>query len=99
APLFGPSAAAAARTLCEGGRLVNLGGSAAETCPIESATIRSKSLRLLGSTNNPLTAQRRADASALVAAESAAGRLAVAHETVPLADAGAAWRRQADGAA
>ena len=98
-PLFGPAAAAAARRLRAGGRLVNLGSSASETCPIESATLRSKSLRLLGYTNSELTPERRSDAMVHVAAEAAAGRLAVAHETVPLAEAAAAWRRQASGEA
>lgn len=98
-PLFGVPAAAAARTLRPGGRLVNLGGSAGETSPLGSSTIRGRSLRLLGYTNNELTAPQRAEAVAFVAAEAAAGRLAVAHETVPLDDAAAAWRRQAGGAA
>ncbi|WP_433472660.1 quinone oxidoreductase family protein [Spirillospora sp. CA-142024] len=98
-PLFGAPAAAAARTLRPGGRLVNLGSSAGETCPIESSTIRGKSLRLLGYTNNELTAEQRAAAVAFVAAEAAAGRLAVVHETVPLEDAAAAWRRQGEGTA
>ena len=47
-PLFGVPAAAAARTLRSGGRLVHLGSSAGDTCPIDSATLRSRSLRLLG---------------------------------------------------
>ncbi|XRQ14019.1 quinone oxidoreductase family protein [Actinomadura welshii] len=98
-PLFGAPAAAAARTLRPGGRLVNLGGSAGETSPIDSSTIRGKSLRLLGYTNNELTAEQRAGAVAFVAAEAAAGRLAVAHETVPLDGAAEAWRRQGEGAA
>lgn len=98
-PLFGVPAAAAARTLRPGGRIVNLGGSADETSPIDSSTIRSKSLRLLGYTNNELTPWQRAEAVAFVAGEAAAGRLAVAHEAVPLDDAAAAWRRQADGTA
>lgn len=98
-PLFGPAAAAAARTLRAGGRLVNLGGSASETCPIESSTLRGKSLRLLGYTNAELTPERRTDAIATIAAEAVAGRLTVAHETVPLAEAAAAWRRQASGEA
>jgi NADPH:quinone reductase-like Zn-dependent oxidoreductase len=96
-PLFGPAAAAAARTLRPGGRLVNLGSSASETCPLDSSTLRSRSLRLLGYTNNELTPAQRAAAIGVIAAEVVAGRLAVAHEAVPLADAGAAWRRQADG--
>jgi NADPH:quinone reductase len=98
-PLFGAPAAAAARTLRPGGRLVNLGSSADETCPIESSTIRGKSLRLLGYTNNELSAEQRASAIAFVAEEAAAGRLTAAHETVPLEDAAEAWRRQADGTA
>ncbi|GAA0588413.1 zinc-binding dehydrogenase [Actinomadura livida] len=98
-PLFGAPAAAAALALRPGGRLVNLGGSAGETCPIESATLRGRSLRLLGYTNNELTAEQRAAAIGFVAARAAAGELSVAHETVPLADAAAAWRRQAAGAA
>jgi NADPH2:quinone reductase len=40
-PLFGIPAAAAVRTLRAGGRLVNLGSSAAETAPIDSSTLRS----------------------------------------------------------
>ncbi|NKZ07414.1 zinc-binding alcohol dehydrogenase family protein [Actinomadura latina] len=98
-PLFGAPAAAAARTLRAGGRLVNLGSSADETCPIDSSTIRGKSLRLLGYTNNELSAEQRASSIAFVAEQAASGRLAVAHETVPLADAAAAWRRQAEGTA
>ncbi|TDC51322.1 zinc-binding alcohol dehydrogenase family protein [Actinomadura sp. KC345] len=98
-PLFGAPAAAAARALRPAGRLVNLGSSAGETCPIESSTLRGKSLRLLGYTNNELTAEQRAGAITFVAGEAAAGRLAVAHETVPLDDAAAAWRRQGEGTA
>jgi NADPH:quinone reductase-like Zn-dependent oxidoreductase len=98
-PLFGAPAAAAARTLRAGGRLVHLGGSAGETCPLDSSTLRGKSLRLLGYTNNELTPAQRAEAVSAVAAESVAGRLAVAYEMIPLADAPSAWQRQADGAA
>ena len=55
-------------------------------------------MRLLGYTNAEPSVERRTAAMAGVAAEAVAGRLAVAHETVPLADAAAAWRRQAEGA-
>lgn len=98
-PLFGVPAAAAARALRPGGRLVNLGSSAAETCPLDSSTLRSRSLRLLGYTNNELSAVQRAAAITFVATRSALGELSVAHESVPLADAAGAWRRQADGSA
>ncbi len=54
-PLFGVPAAAALRTLGPGGRLVNLGSSAAETAPLESAVIRGKQLDVRGYTNNELS--------------------------------------------
>ncbi|MFB4309842.1 zinc-binding alcohol dehydrogenase family protein [Actinomadura sp. GTD37] len=98
-PLFGTPAAAAARTLRPGGRLVNLGSSADETCPIDSSTLRGKSLRLLGYTNNELTSAQRASSIGFVAEQAASGRLTVAREAVPLADAAAAWRRQGEGRA
>ena len=78
-PLFGVPAAAAARTLRTGGRLVNLGSSAAETSPLESAVIRSKHLHVMGYTNNELRPEQRRDALVLVAEHAAAGRLTVEH--------------------
>ncbi|WP_298519327.1 zinc-binding alcohol dehydrogenase family protein [uncultured Nocardioides sp.] len=96
-PLFGIPAAAALRCLRAGGRLVNLGGSADERCPLDSSTIRSRSLHLLGYTNNALTRDQKVEAMQVVAGHSAAGRLSVAHEVVPLEDAADAWRRQASG--
>ncbi len=98
-PLFGAPAAAAARNLRVGGRLVNLGSSAAETCPIDSGTLRSKSLQLLGYTNNELTNEQRAEALTKIAALAAAGELTVAYEVFPLEEVTAAWQRQADGRA
>lgn len=96
-PLFGLPAAAALRALRPGGRLVNLGSSAGETAPLDSSTLRSGSLRVLGHTNNALTPEQRREALTHVAQESVAGRLAVAHERVPLRDAADAWARQAAG--
>jgi NADPH2:quinone reductase len=96
-PLFGVPAAAAARCLRPGGRLVNLGSSADEHCPLDSSTIRSRSLRVLGYTNNELTREQRAMAMSAVAQHAADGALSVAHEVVPLDDAAVAWQRQAEG--
>ncbi|MFF3440622.1 zinc-binding alcohol dehydrogenase family protein [Streptosporangium sp. NPDC002721] len=98
-PLFGVPAAAAARTLRPGGRLVNLGGSAGETCPIDSATLRGGSLRLLGYTNNELGPERRAASLTFVAEQALLGTLSVTHEIMPLREAGEAWRRQHEGTA
>ncbi|BCJ52497.1 NADPH:quinone reductase [Actinoplanes sp. NBRC 14428] len=93
-PLFGVPAAAALRTLRPGGRLVNLGSSAGETAPLDSATLRGGSLQILGYTNNSLTPAQRAASLELVAAHAAAGRLTVDHETVRLDDIAAAWSRR-----
>ncbi len=98
-PLFGAPAAAAARTLRPGGRLVNLGGSAGETSPITSSLLRGNSLRLMGYTNNELTRDQRAAAVVLIAGRAAAGELTVAHETVIPEAAPAAWTRQVNGTA
>jgi NADPH2:quinone reductase len=92
-PLFGIPAAAALRTLRPGGRLVNLGSAAGETAPLDSATLRAGSLRILGYTNNELTPAQRSAALTLIAAHAAAGRLTVDHETVRLNDITTAWRR------
>jgi len=96
-PLFGAPAAAAAQALRPGGRWVNLGGSAGETSPITSSTLRSRSLRLSGYTNNELTARQRADAISVIARHAAEGVLTVDHEVVPLADVTDAWHRKAHG--
>jgi NADPH:quinone reductase-like Zn-dependent oxidoreductase len=98
-PLFGVPAAAALRTLANHGRLVNLGGAAGERAPIDSATLRSRSLRVLGYTNNELSPDQRAHSVRTVADHAAGGRLVLDYETVPLADAADAWSRQAAGLA
>ncbi|MEU4424013.1 zinc-binding alcohol dehydrogenase family protein [Actinoplanes sp. NPDC024001] len=98
-PVFGVPAAAALRVLRPGGRLVNLGGSAAPTAPFDSATLRAGSLRILGYTNNALTVAERAESLTVVAEHAAAGRLAVAHEVVPLEQVREGWERQAAGVA
>jgi NADPH:quinone reductase-like Zn-dependent oxidoreductase len=98
-PVFGVPAAAALRLLRPGGRLVNLGSSAAPTAPLDSATLRSGSLRVLGYTNNSLSVAQRAESLGVVAGHAAAGRLTVTHETVPFTAVDDAWSRQAAGAA
>jgi NADPH2:quinone reductase len=96
-PVFGVPAAAALRVLRPGGRLVNLGSSAAPTAPIDSATLRSGSLHLHGYTNNALSTAQRAESLTEVATYAAEGRLTVAHEVVPFHDVEQAWSRQASG--
>jgi NADPH:quinone reductase-like Zn-dependent oxidoreductase len=97
--LFGVAATAAARVLAPFGRLVNIGGLSGDTAVFSSAVLRSRSASVLGYTNALLGAQQRRTALDAVFAHAAAGRLAVAHEVLPLAEAAAAWRRQATGQA
>lgn len=96
-PVFGLPAAAALRTLDRCGRLVNLGDSAGPRAPFDSATLRSRSLRVLGYTNAELTADQRAHALRTIVGHAVAGRLAVEHDVVPLAEVTEAWSRQAAG--
>jgi NADPH:quinone reductase len=98
-PLFGVPAAAALRVLRPGGVLVNLGGSAGATAPIDSATLRSGSLNVLGYTNNSLTVDERAHAIGVIAEHVRAGRLAVDYDAVSLEDVLGAWERQSTGVA
>jgi NADPH:quinone reductase-like Zn-dependent oxidoreductase len=98
-PVFGVPAAAALRVLRPGGRLVNLGGSAAPTAPIDSATLRSGSLRVLGYTNNSLSGAQRAESLGVVAGHAAEGRLTVRHQVTPFTSVSEAWSRQAAGEA
>ena len=83
--------------LADRGRLVNLGGASGDTAEFSSAALRSRTAEVLGYTNAALTPDQRRKALEAVFAH--ADRLSVAHETVPLADAADAWRRQAAGQA
>jgi NADPH:quinone reductase-like Zn-dependent oxidoreductase len=96
-PVFGPAATAAGRVLAEGGRLVNLGGAAGDTASFSSAALRSRTASVLGYTNNALSAAQKADALTAVLRHAAAGQISVAAETLPIAEAEQAWRRQAAG--
>ena len=96
-PLFGVPAAASLRTLGPGGRLVNLGGAASGTAELDSATLRSRSLRVLGYTNNALTGEQRREALTTVVAEAVAGRLTVTHQQMALTDVDTAWSRTSGG--
>jgi NADPH:quinone reductase-like Zn-dependent oxidoreductase len=98
-PVFGIAATAAARVLAPHGRLVNLGGSSGDVAEFSSAVLRSRSASVLGYTNNTLTPGQRHAAVTAVAEQAAAGRVAVAHDVVPLAEVQGAWQRQASGQA
>ena len=96
-PVGGAAATAALRVLGLEGRLVNLGGSMDDVTTYSSAVLRSRSLQVLGYTNNSLSSEQRREALTDVLGHAAAGRIRVAHETSPLAGAPQAWARQAAG--
>jgi NADPH:quinone reductase-like Zn-dependent oxidoreductase len=98
-PLFGVPASAAATLLGRGGRLVNLGSSAAEAAVFGSGHLRSHSAAILGYTNNDLTTDERNGALLDVLRHAASGNLTVGHRVVPLAEVTEAWASQADGTA
>ena len=98
-PLCGVPASAALRLLAPGARFVNLGSSAGETATFPSATIRSRSARILGYTNNEIDTEQKGAALLAVLEHAAAGRLTVDHEVVPLDQLPEAWERQAQGTA
>ena len=97
-PVWGHPAEAAVRCLGPAGRLVNIGDAAGAGARFASATVRSRMQAILGYTNNALTQQQKAQALSAILGHAAAGRCAVAHETLPLAQASQAWERQAAGA-
>ncbi|MCW2760921.1 MAG: Zn-dependent oxidoreductase, NADPH:quinone reductase [Marmoricola sp.] len=96
-PVFGPSAIAASRVLTDGGRLVNLGGASGDSATFSSATLRGRSIDLLGYTNNSLSVEQRHQAITEISRHAAAGALAVAHDVRPLADVEPVWERLASG--
>jgi NADPH:quinone reductase-like Zn-dependent oxidoreductase len=98
-PVFGVAATAASRVLAPFGRLVNLGGAGGDVAEFSSAVLRSHTASVLGYTNAMLSPDQQREALEAVLGHAAAGRLAVAHEQVPLSGVSDAWRRQASGQA
>lgn len=97
-PVFGVAATAACRALGTGGRLVNLGGAADDAAEFSSAVLRSRSIEVLGYTNNALEPGQRAAAVRAVVAHAGSGALGVAHQTLPLREVAEGWRRTMEGA-
>ncbi len=98
-PVFGAGAAAATQVLGDSGRLVTLGGASGDAATFSSATLRSKSISVLGYTNNSISVAQRAEAVTRIAEHAAAGRMQVAHHDLPLDRVAEAWQATAEGRA
>jgi NADPH2:quinone reductase len=92
--LCGAPAEAALSAMAAGGRLVQLGRSAAETMAVRSALVRGKSLSIIGHSNGLTAPAVRRDAYEWLLARAGAGELRVDVETVPLSAVADAWARQ-----
>ena len=95
-PLWGPPAVAALEALAEGGRLVQLGQSAAPEAAVPSGPVRGRLLSILGHTNFAAPREVRASAYRRMVEHAAGGRLTVDHDVLPLEQVADAWRRQAE---
>jgi NADPH:quinone reductase-like Zn-dependent oxidoreductase len=93
-PIFGPTATAASKALRPGGRLVNLGSASSEVATFDSATIRSRRLKIVGYTNTGLTPAEIAAALGAIFDHCAGGRMHIEFDQVPLANVADAWQRQ-----
>jgi NADPH:quinone reductase-like Zn-dependent oxidoreductase len=96
-PIWGHAAVAAIEALGEGGRLVQIGNSAAVSTEVPARTVRTGVKSILGHTNfsAPQTAKR--EAFQTMCRHAAAGELGVPVEELALADIEDGWRRQAQG--
>jgi NADPH2:quinone reductase len=92
-PVWGIPAEAALRVLSPGGRLVNLGSSAAPQARLDSATLRAGTLSVHGYTNAALPGERKARVFRDILEHAAAGRITADRETMPLAEAARGWAR------
>jgi NADPH:quinone reductase-like Zn-dependent oxidoreductase len=97
-PVFGWVASAACRVMTPGGRLVNLGGAAGDAATLSSSVVRSKSLSVLGYTNNALTPEQRAEAMTAVVALADPAQPLVEHVVRPLSEITEAWQQASGGA-
>lgn len=94
-PLWGEPAVAAAHAAAKGGRIVQLGQSAGAEARLPSALVRGKALTILGHANAAVPHEITADAYRRMLGHAVAGRLAVAHEVLPLERVTEAWESQA----
>jgi NADPH:quinone reductase-like Zn-dependent oxidoreductase len=96
-PVWGVPATAALRVLAPNGRLVNVGDAAGPVLSLPSALLRSRSLQVLGWTNQSLSWAQQGEILGELLAMVKRSRLVADATVVPLQDATAAWDREAPG--
>ena len=97
-PLWGPPLVAAVQAAVPRATIVNLGQSAGATAELASASVRFKSLSILGHTNYGVPEDELTEQYHRLVEHVTAGDIVFDVERVPLDDAGPAWQRQAAGA-
>lgn len=97
-PLWGEPAVAAIQAAAPRATIVNLGQSAGPTAELPSASLRFKSLSIVGHTNYAVPADELAVHYQRLVNHAVAGEIRLDVETVPLDAVTDAWRRQAEGA-
>lgn len=97
-PLWGAPAAAAVEAAVPWATIVNLGQSAGATAELASASVRFKSLSILGHTNFAVPQDELAVHYRRLVEHAIAGEIRLEVELVPLDEVADAWRRQAAGA-
>jgi NADPH:quinone reductase len=90
-PVWGVLAAASARALAPGGRLVNFGSTGGLTAPLESTIIRSKSLSVLGYSNLSVPFEQVGSVVATLHGHAAEGRIKLLSEEANLEEVGSAF--------
>ena len=97
--LNGPPAEAAIAVMAHGGRIAQIGSSAAPAMRLDAQTARKGLLDVLGFAYYHAPLALQAEAYAELCRLAVAGEIELAHETVPLADFQRAWDRQKAGGA
>lgn len=94
-PLWGEPVRAAIEAAAPGARIVNLGQSAGPEATIRSGAVRGKLLRIFGYQNFGVPTEVSRDQYVALGEHVVRGEIALDIETVPLAEIGDAWQRQA----
>lgn len=94
-PLWGEHAATATEAMNLNGRLVMVGQSASQQARFDAGIVRGRALQIIGHANGVTAPELKQAALTTMCEHSAAGRLKVGYETVPLDRVAEAWERQA----